>query len=175
MFSPHRTQQQHIFVVFNIMNEKLKVECHRKMCGKIKARKEFFIWPKAVELNSFMSSKCFPWIINFSFRFFREEIHFRKIWVLLFPGENLKQLNGVRWHAKNSSLNQREISRNKNLFLMLKIIGIFWFSLPQLRREQELQQQKLWRDFQEQKKELELQHKMQIESKLQVSLLFLSF
>jgi hypothetical protein len=39
----------------------------------------------------------------------------------------------------------------------------------QLRREQELQQQKLWRDFQEQKKELELQHKMQIESKLQVS------
>ncbi|KAG5681497.1 hypothetical protein PVAND_010924 [Polypedilum vanderplanki] len=36
-----------------------------------------------------------------------------------------------------------------------------------LRREQELQQQKLWRDFQEQKKELELQHKMQIESKLQ--------
>lgn len=41
----------------------------------------------------------------------------------------------------------------------------------QLRREQELQQQKLWRDFQEQKKELELQHKMQIESKLQVSFL----
>jgi hypothetical protein len=39
----------------------------------------------------------------------------------------------------------------------------------QLRREQEMQQQKLWRDFQEQKKELELQHKMQIESKLQVS------
>jgi hypothetical protein len=43
------------------------------------------------------------------------------------------------------------------------------FFLFQLRREQELQQQKLWRDFQEQKKELELQHKMQIESKLQVS------
>ncbi|KAL7031182.1 hypothetical protein ACKWTF_006926 [Chironomus riparius] len=36
-----------------------------------------------------------------------------------------------------------------------------------LRREQELQQQKLWRDFQEQKKELEMQHKMQLESKLQ--------
>lgn len=44
----------------------------------------------------------------------------------------------------------------------------------QLRREQELQQQKLWRDFQEQKKELEHQHKMQIESKLQVSCLVLS-
>ncbi|CRK87517.1 CLUMA_CG001318, isoform A [Clunio marinus] len=36
-----------------------------------------------------------------------------------------------------------------------------------LRREQELQQEKLWRDFQEQKAELELQHRMQIESKLQ--------
>lgn len=60
--------------------------------------------------------------------------------------------------------------------LMAQLTHAYWkkrnesfsFSL-QLRREQELQQQKLWRDFQEQKKELELQHKMQIESKLQVS------
>jgi hypothetical protein len=47
--------------------------------------------------------------------------------------------------------------------------NIFFFTNTQLRREQELQQQKLWRDFQEQKKELELQHKMQLENKLQVS------
>lgn len=46
---------------------------------------------------------------------------------------------------------------------------LFFLFLLKLRREQELQQQKLWRDFQEQKKELELQHKMQIETKLQVS------
>jgi hypothetical protein len=49
----------------------------------------------------------------------------------------------------------------------------FNFGFLKLRREQEMQQQKLWRDFQEQKKELELQHKMQIENKLQVSLVFL--
>lgn len=63
--------------------------------------------------------------------------------------------------------------RNFKIFFLVSTIFLINFVLFyfQLRREQELQQQKLWRDFQEQKKEMELQHKMQIENKLQVRIL----
>lgn len=67
--------------------------------------------------------------------------------------------------------------RNFKIFFPVSTIFLINFVLFyfQLRREQELQQQKLWRDFQEQKKEMELQHKMQIENKLQVRILWTFF
>lgn len=51
------------------------------------------------------------------------------------------------------------------------LIVFFCYSL-QLKKEQELQKQMLWHTFQEKNKQLELQHKWQLEHKFQVSLPF---
>lgn len=45
------------------------------------------------------------------------------------------------------------------------------FSL-QLKKEQEMQKQLLWHNFQEKNKQLEMQHKIQLEHKYQVRVLF---
>ena len=42
------------------------------------------------------------------------------------------------------------------------------FVCLQLRKEQEMQKQKLWHAFQEKNKELEMQHRQQLEHKFQV-------
>lgn len=47
------------------------------------------------------------------------------------------------------------------------------FIIFKLKKEQELQKQRLWHTFQEKNKQLELQHKWQLEHKFQVSILAL--
>lgn len=133
------------------------------MCGKI-----CFHLARSCGKITLMKS----WIINFPVRFFREIFNCFKSSRHVFAGwKNSSWLsNGVQieWHSVIHEKHFCEFC----MFWVLKSQQEFLFFASQLRHEQELQQQKLWRDFQEQKKELELQHKMQIESKLQVSLSF---
>lgn len=49
---------------------------------------------------------------------------------------------------------------------MLIVLSVCIF---QLKKEQEMQKQMLWHTFQEKNKQLELQHKLQLEHKYQVS------
>lgn len=65
---------------------------------------------------------------------------------------------------RNQSLD-RDLTHTSHLILLFRSISQ---SHSQLRKEQELQKQKLWHAFQEKNKELELQHRQQLEHKFQV-------